>query len=132
MLGILTSLQLLAQRQGRFYLTDVSRNYLLPGSSYYWGGMLAKDRDFPMSGATLREAMQKDKVQNFSGKEEDAPILEEWESGDIDPAQARTFTAAMHSHSFPAAMGVARWGNFSGVDMEKALNRKRLPKWEPF
>lgn len=115
MLGILTSLGFLVQRRNRFYLTDLSRTYLLPTSPYYWGGMFALLRDLPMSGSTLREAMEKDDRRTFSAGKDQQAITEEWKTGDVDPEQARQFTAAMHSHSFPAAMGVARWGDFDGV-----------------
>lgn len=37
MLGILAALGFLLKRQGAFYLTEVSRNYLLPGKPFYWG-----------------------------------------------------------------------------------------------
>src|SRR5205085_1664541 len=33
----------------------------------------------------------------------------------IDAERAQTITAGMHSHSFPAAMGVARHGDFTGI-----------------
>jgi len=36
-LGVMTSLGFLAEHQGRFGLMEVSRNYLLPQSPYYWG-----------------------------------------------------------------------------------------------
>lgn len=115
MLGVLVSLDFLAMRQGLFHLTDLSRNFLLPTSPYYWGGMLALLRDFPMNGATVREAMQRDKRPSVFASEEDKGLTDDWEGGDLDPEKARGITAAMHSHSFPAAMGVARWGDFSGV-----------------
>ena len=34
LLGVLTSLGFLEQRRGRFHLTDVTRNFLLPDSPY--------------------------------------------------------------------------------------------------
>src|SRR5215218_4654470 len=40
LLGVLTSLGFLEQRRSRFHLTDVARNFLLPDSPYYWGGLL--------------------------------------------------------------------------------------------
>lgn len=115
MLGVLTSHGFLVLRQGRFHLTDLSRNFMLPTSPYYWGGMLALLRDFPMNGATVREAMQRDKRPSVFAAEEDKGLTDDWEGGDLDPDKARDITAAMHSHSFPAATGVARWGDFTGV-----------------
>lgn len=115
MLGLLVSLGLLIQLQNRFYLTDTSRTYLLPTSPYYWGGMFALLRDLPMSCSTLRQAMEKDGQPTSSPGKDEQAITEEWKTGDVDPEQARQFTAAMQSHSFPAAMGVTRWGDFDGV-----------------
>lgn len=109
-LGILVANGFLVKRQERFQLTDVARNYLLPHSPYYWGGVFALLRDFPMNGSTLFEAMKKDERRTFSAGEDERAIAEEWATGDVDSEQARVFTAAMHSHSFPAAMGVAQWG----------------------
>jgi O-methyltransferase domain/Dimerisation domain len=108
LLGVLTSLGFLEQRRSRFYLTDVARNFLLPDSPYYWGGILDLVRDIPFTCSSLREALKKDKPIGYEGDDI-------WETHELDPEQARLFTRAMHSHSFPAAMGVARRGNFTGV-----------------
>lgn len=115
MLGVLSSLGFVVKRRGYFHLTDQSRNFLLPESPYYWGGMLALLRDFPMTGTAVREAMERDKRPSVFAAEEDKALSDDWTSGDLDPEKARAITAAMHSHSFPAAMGVARRGDFSGV-----------------
>jgi hypothetical protein len=108
LLGVMTSLGFLAQRQGRFHLTDVSRNFLLPESPYYWGGMLQLVRDIPFTRSALREALERDKPIGYQGKDV-------WETHQVDPEQAKVFTRAMRSHSFPAAMGLAERGDFSGV-----------------
>jgi hypothetical protein len=109
LLGVMTSLGFLVQQAGRFCLTAVSRNFLLPESPYYWGGMLHLARDIPITGASVRDALKKDQ-----------PIgtltADLWETPEVDPEQAKAFTQAMHSHSFPAAMGVALRGDFSGVE----------------
>lgn len=115
MLGVLSSLGFVARRDGRFHLTDQSRNFLLPESPYYWGGMLALLRDFPMTGTAVREAMEQDKRPSAFAADEDRALSDDWTSGDLDPEKARAITAAMHSHSFPAAMGVARGGDFTDV-----------------
>ena len=47
MLGTLTALGCLVQHQGQFYLTHLTRTYLLPDSPYYFGGMLQAYRSFP-------------------------------------------------------------------------------------
>jgi hypothetical protein len=54
LLGVMTSLGFLVQKAGRFRLTEVSRNFLLPESPYYWGGMLHFLRDIPFSAEPKR------------------------------------------------------------------------------
>lgn len=108
LLGVLQSLGFVTQRGGRFHVTEVSRNYLLPDSPYYWGGMLQLMRDIPFTHSSLLDALRKDKPVAYDGQDI-------WERHEVDPEQARVFTAAMHSHSFPAAMGAARNGDFSKV-----------------
>ena len=102
------SLGFVAQHDGRFRITEVARNFLLPSSPYYWGGMLRLVRDIPLTHSALLGALKKDKPMGYSGEDL-------WERHQVDPEQARVFTAAMHSHSFPAALGAARNGDFRGV-----------------
>lgn len=106
-LGMLSCLGLLTKRNNKLYLTEASRNFLLPQSHYYWGGMLNLLRNMPLTLAVLKEALRKDNLGR-DGKEI-------WESHEISPEQARVFTSAMHSHSFAAAMGMAKNGDFTGV-----------------
>ena len=109
LLGVMSSLGFLVQQANRFSLTEVSRNFLLPESPYYWGGLLHIFRDPPITGASVRDALKKDKqVLNLAA--------DFWETPKIDLEKAKAFTQTMHSHSFPAAMGVALRGEFSGVD----------------
>jgi hypothetical protein len=110
LLAALASLGLLVQRGRRFGLTDTARQFLLPTSDYYWGGMVRRP------GATQTQdvlaALRRDAHPE---QEPDTRHVVAWASGDIDEERARTITAAMHAHSFPAAMGAARNGDFSGV-----------------
>ncbi|MGH2354152.1 MAG: methyltransferase [Chloroflexota bacterium] len=109
LLGLLAALGFLAQHQGRFYLSDVARTYLLPDSPYYWGGMLQLFKDRPLTHDAVREALQREAQLGAE------TFARSWETGELDEAQARAITRAMHSHSFPAAVGLARRGDFSGV-----------------
>lgn len=109
LLGVLSSLGFVSQRRRTFYITEVSRNFLLPQSPYYWGGLLRLVRDIPFTHSAILGALRKDKPIGYEGKDI-------WETHQIDPEQAKAFTAAMHSHSFPAATGVARRGDFRGVN----------------
>lgn len=115
LLGVLTSLGFLVQHQQRFFISEVTRNFLLPESPYYWGGVLHRNRDYSLH-SIIREALEKDKA-NITQASQDGYIRpsDQWETGEIDLNQARALTKLMHSHSFPEAMGVARHGSFSGV-----------------
>jgi hypothetical protein len=107
MLGILSALGFLTQLDRKFHLTDVSRNFLLPNSPYYWGGALRLTEDLPLTASMLQEALQRD-----------APTLHwrgNWEVQEEDPDKTKFFTAAMHSHSLPAVLGAARRGDFEGI-----------------
>lgn len=108
LLGVMRSMGFIAQSDGRFRNTEVARNFLLPTSPFYWGGMLRLFRDAPLSYASLLAALQKDKPMGYAGDDV-------WERHQVDPEQARVFTAAMHSHTFPVALGVARNIDFGGV-----------------
>ena len=117
LLGILASLGFVVQRRERFALTDVARNFLLPGSAFYWGPMLHRTRQSEWH-VTVREALRRDYVDASRvdlADRTDTRYIRAWAGGEIDTDQARILTAGMHSHSFPAAMGVARRGDFSGV-----------------
>lgn len=108
LVGMVTAQNLLVQRDGRFHLTDVARNFLLKDSPYYWGGIFNLLAEVPFKVSELIEALRRDKPQGLGG-------VDLWERNEVDPEQARVFTRAMHSHSFPAAMGMALRADFSGV-----------------
>jgi hypothetical protein len=105
-LGVLTSLGFVLQHDGQFLLTELSRNYLLPESPYYWGGLLRNIHDSLPTHESIRDAALKDYYHDAESP---------WDSGEIPQARAERLTRHMHAHSMPAAMGVARWGNFTGV-----------------
>ena len=65
-LGVLTSLGFLAQHQGKFSITEVSRNFLLPDSPYYFGGVLASNRDNLPTHADIRAALLKDNLRDLT------------------------------------------------------------------
>jgi hypothetical protein len=104
LLGVLTSLGLLARHTGTFSLTQVSRTFLLPNSPYYWGSALRVFRNMPVSFSALRKALLEDQAA-------DTPPDDPTE----DMNEATAFTPAMHSLSFPAAMALAQRDEFDGV-----------------
>lgn len=117
LLGVLASLGFLVQHQGRFSITDVSRNFLLPESPYYWGGVLRVFQNVPAVCGLIRDRLYNrepliydDGKTALSGK-----ITDLWEKQKLNPEHAAALTWLMHSHSFPAAMGAAQWGDFTDV-----------------
>ena len=119
--GVLAALGFLAQRGGRYALTDVARTYLVPGRPYYWGPMLHRSHRarLPQGHSGLLGALRRDfetaSLVTGSAADEARSSVEAWARGEIDPQLARSVTSAMHSQSFPAAFGVARRGDFAGV-----------------
>jgi predicted O-methyltransferase YrrM len=109
LLSLLSSLGFLKLNDGKYSLTEVSRTYLLPDSIYYWVPMLKLYQDPPVGHKVLMEALLRnrriDRVRS----------TEEWAAGELGRERAEELTAAMHSHSFPAAAGLANNGDFKGV-----------------
>src|SRR5437763_9967007 len=59
LLGLVSALGLLVQRQGRFHLTDEARTYLLADSPYYCGSIM-KALKRPVTVTTLRDSLEND------------------------------------------------------------------------
>ena len=108
LLGVMTGLEFLALKDGAFEITDVSRRFLLPSSPYYWGPMFRFVRDLPVTRATLKEALVKDRPKVYDGKDM-------WETHEMNPEQAVTFTKAMHARSLHLGVAAAERADFSGV-----------------
>ncbi len=109
LLGVLASLGFLVQHHNRFYLTEVSRTFLLFQSPYYCGGLLHALRDTPPLHFLIQDTLKRGSVRD------DTNCQSLWGGKELNPEKATFLTQVMHSHSFPAAVGVARWGDFSGV-----------------
>ncbi len=109
LLNLLSSLGFLEHHDGKYCLAEVSRNYLLPDSVYYWGHMLKLYLDPPIGHKAVLEALTRDRRHDRERS------TKEWASGELETARAKSLTAGMHSHSLPAATGVAQHGDFRGV-----------------
>ena len=108
LLPMLAAIGLLIVREGRYSISHVSRNFLLPDSEFYWGPVLSVMRRAPPSHAGVVAALKPEpQVAN-------APT-QAWESGDVPEPIARMLATYMHSHSLSAALGMARAGGFEGV-----------------
>jgi acetylserotonin N-methyltransferase len=111
LMAALAAQAFVVQRQARFHLTDAARTYLVKSSPFYWVPMLrGTSTGRGQQGAeALMEVLRTDHL------EFDARISRRWERGEMTPEEARGSNERMHSHSWPAALGLARNCDFSGV-----------------
>ena len=105
-LPMLAALDLLVVREGRYAITNVTRNFLLPDSPFYWGPVLRVMRQSPPAHAAIIAGLR-------SG--EDTAHANAWARGDVPEPMAHMIATYMHSHSLTAAFGMARAGGFEGV-----------------
>lgn len=113
-LPLLTAQGFLCSHEGRFALTETSRNFMVHSSPFYWGAVfVGQPRQNPLHGDLCR-ALAPKKSASAEQSEGQAPV-ESWESGQLGIERARGIAAFMQSHSLPAATGVARNGDFKGV-----------------
>jgi cyclopropane fatty-acyl-phospholipid synthase-like methyltransferase len=108
MLGALAAGGFLRKHGDRFHLTDVSRTYLLKGSEFYWVPMLTGVR----VNSSTQAMLDAFRTENL-GPDDRTTVR--WERGEMSPEDARTANQRFHSHSMPAAVGLARNNDLSGV-----------------
>ena len=111
-LGVLTSLKFLVQYNGRFYNTEVTRNYLLPESPYNWGELLTSSSASTDLKAAVTEALQRKETEEERVVKM-VSMLKDVENVDWD--HVKLIAQKSHIRSLPAAMGVAKWADFTGV-----------------
>lgn len=117
-LRMLKALGFLALHEGVYRLTDPTRLYLLRDSPFYWGHMLGTGQP---QHARWRDLLQNGSPRGVPGQEGASPAgtgpgsSGSWASGQVDMERARRVAAAMQSHSLPAAIAMARNGDFAGV-----------------
>jgi hypothetical protein len=111
LLGVLAGLGLLRKVSGRFHPTEVAREYLMPNSPYYWGGIFVGFRSAPdrHSPEKLLQALRADPAARS------ARVTEDWENGRVPEGMARLITEHMHAHSFPSAVGLAQHVPVNGL-----------------
>ena len=115
LLGILTSLGFLVQQNGKFCLTLDSRNFLLPNSPYYKGGLLKMIRYDMPTHEGVKEALLNDPFSTTTSITKDKPNTDNWKKGDFGSEWAKKTTEVMHDSSFPGAMSLANQGVFNNV-----------------
>jgi 2-polyprenyl-3-methyl-5-hydroxy-6-metoxy-1,4-benzoquinol methylase len=114
LLPLLTSLGFLVAHLGRYQVNEPARNFLLHSSPFYWGGVFMQQRRSNPLHTAIRAALTRTNVRSV-GQSAEKPPVDAWESGQLDMETARGIAAFMHSHSLPAATGVALHGNFAGI-----------------
>jgi acetylserotonin N-methyltransferase len=114
LLPLLASLGFLASHDRRYGITDTTRNFLLPASPFYWGGVFRRQRLTNPLHAGIRDVLKGQPTRPM-GQSSDSPPVEAWEQGELRLDQARDIARFMHSHSMPAATGLAIHGDFAGV-----------------
>jgi len=114
LLPMLTSLGLLVTRRGAYQLTDTAYNFLVKGSPYYWGNVLKRSRDAVSLHETLQDAIRSGDTKTMRALDPSRPP-DGFNEDAIDLDSARDVAGFMQSHSLPAALGVARNGNFAGI-----------------
>lgn len=112
LINLLCSLGFLARRNGLFHPSELARNYLLPHSPYYWGGVLHTVKHMPVSHDMIWEAIHRD---TGGDSQLTKPFTEDWEENSLAVDKAESFTSKMHSHGFPAAVALAQSGRFHDV-----------------
>lgn len=116
LLSVLTSLNFLQYSIGQYHLTDVSKNFLVTNSPFYSGGLLHPYRNAVVNGNKIKETLKNDTPHNYANGKTAINLMEKWEQGTITETEAEMICKSMHSMSLPAALGVARWGNFKDVN----------------
>jgi len=115
LLGLLASAELLVQRDGRYYLTEFSRNYLLPSSPFYWGPVLGMMRRVEITHASVLASLKAPETSShWALGGGDAPI-DAWSEGNIAPELARSVAEYMNATALPAALTLARRLDLSGA-----------------
>lgn len=109
LLAMLKALGLLDRHEGRYQLNPVSRTYLLKRSAYYWGPFFSWTSQFLPNYKIFLENIRDGETV------EQREAADSWESGEMDPAFARTITDYMHCHSIASAVGLSHACDFTGV-----------------
>lgn len=114
LLGMLASAELLVQRDGRYHLTETSRNFLLRSSPFYWGPVLSMMRRVEISNASVLASMKApETASHWALGGGDAPI-DAWSEGNIAPELARSVAQYMNATALPAALTLANRLDLSG------------------
>lgn len=106
---LLIALGFLAEDGEKIQITEVTKNYLLPDSLYYWGGQLNKLRSRNDHKRILEAMLSKDDLLAHQGK----AFSSMWEQGSITSEAATLFTEEMHATIFAPAVAAVKTGLFN-------------------
>jgi acetylserotonin N-methyltransferase len=109
LLSALAASGFVVKHKDKFHLTNVAQAYLLPESHFYWIPMLRDVGQGRHLAGVLMQMVRSDHL------EPDSRVSIRWEQGGITADDAHRANANFHAHSFPAAIGMARAIDFSGV-----------------
>lgn len=117
---LLAALRLLTLRLGRYHLSAEARVYLVRSSPSYWAPMLSVSvsewhRDRLLAKLRQRASDQIAGPEGTPLVSTEGRAADDWAAGSVSLQRAREVAARMHAHSVPAATGVARRYDFSGV-----------------
>jgi acetylserotonin N-methyltransferase len=120
LLRLLAALRLLLLRNGRYYLADEARTYLVKESPWYWAPMASVavsewHRDRLLEKLRQRNSDQAAGPEGTPLVSSEGRAADDWAAGQVSLQRARAVAARMHAHSQAAAVGVARHYDFSGV-----------------
>jgi hypothetical protein len=110
LLPMLMQLGFLSCHEGLYQPSEAGSQYMLKGSPFYWGGVFKR-----LGGTILPHKLLLETINNERANAAKNRPADGWESGHVDMEMAKTVTAFMHSHSLPAAVGMTRTCDFSGV-----------------
>jgi hypothetical protein len=114
LLPLLAALGYLRADQGRYSLTETARLYLVHSSPLYWGHAFSIHRTGGLYKRAIA-ALKSRPVEAVGVLGESTRPVDGWESGELDAGMAKLLCAFMHSHSLPAALGLAADPRFAGV-----------------
>jgi len=107
--GVLVPLGLLLQLAGAYQLTDVAAKCLVPTSPFYWGPFFERVRQAPLDCQKLADSLRKGTAAK------DSRTAKLWEAPSVPPERLKSFTHAMHSHSFGLAIRAVPSMGLDGV-----------------
>jgi hypothetical protein len=119
LLRFLCSLGFLVASDGQFRLADLSRQYMLPSSPFYWGpalkmGLSSFHYDKLRAAAEGKSSAGQPGPDGIPGQANAGTAIDSWTTGSIEMEKARAVAAKMHSHSVSAAIGAARNAGLDG------------------